>query len=38
MWHDHPFSQRNRTVEATVKVGSGVNREMRGVGVGVDKF
>ena len=29
-WHDHPFSQRNRTTETTVRVGSGDNRENEG--------
>ena len=28
MWRDHPFSQRNRTIERTVGVGAGVDREV----------
>ena len=28
MWRDHPFSQRNRTTEKTVKVEVGGNREV----------
>ena len=26
-WHDHPFSQRNKTVERVVGIGVGGNRE-----------
>ena len=28
MWHDHPFSQRNRTTERTVGVEVGGDREV----------
>ena len=28
MWHDHPFSQKNRTIERTVRVGNGGDREV----------
>ena len=28
MWHDQPFSQRNRTMEKTVGVGIGGDREV----------
>ena len=35
MWHDHPFSQRNRTTEKPVGVGVGDDRE---VGGGWTKF
>ena len=28
MWRDHPFSQRNRTLERTVRVGVGGDREV----------
>ena len=31
MWHDHPFSQRNRTTERTVRVGFGGDREVGGL-------
>ena len=31
MWHDHPFSQRNKTTERAVGEGLGEDRE-RGVG------
>ena len=34
MWHDHPFSQRNKTTERAMGVGVGDDRE-RG---GLDKF
>ena len=27
MWHDHPFSQRNKIAERAVGVGVGDNRE-----------
>ena len=30
MWRDHPFSQRNRTMERTLGVGVAVNREVGG--------
>ena len=33
LWHDHLFSQRNRTTERTVGVGVGQN-EKKGEGVG----
>ena len=32
MWHDHSFSQRNRTAERAVELGVGGDREERGVG------
>ena len=32
MWSDHPFSQRNRTTERTVKVGVGGDRGVGGQG------
>ena len=32
VWCDHPFSQRNRTIERTVGVGVGGDREVRGGG------
>ena len=35
MWHDHPFSQRNRTTEKPVGVGVGDDRK---VGGGWTKF
>ena len=28
MWRDHPFSQKNRTIERTVRVGDGGDREV----------
>ena len=31
MWHDHPFSQRNRITERTVQVGVGGDKEVGGV-------
>ena len=34
MWSDHPFSQRNRTTERTVKVGVGGDRGVGGEGSG----
>ena len=37
MWRDHPFSQKNRTIERTVRVGDGGDREVC-VYVGVEKF
>ena len=30
IWFGHPFSQRNRTAEKTVRVGVGGDREVRG--------
>ena len=30
MWHDHPFSQRNKTTERAVGVGVGGDREEQG--------
>ena len=38
MWHDHQFSQRNRTTEGTVGVEVGGDRELGGGGAGVDKI
>ena len=35
MWHDNPFSQRNRTAESTVGVRVGGDRE---VGERLDKI
>ena len=35
MWHDHPFSQRNRTTEIPVGMGVGDDRK---VGEGWTKF
>ena len=32
MWHNHPFSQRNKTTERAVGVGVGGNMEERGLG------
>ena len=32
VWCDHPFSQRNRTIERTVGGGGGGGREVRGGG------
>ena len=37
MWHDHPFSQRNRSIEGTVEVGFGGDRGVGGGG-GLDKI
>ena len=34
---DHPFSQRNRTMERTVGVGNGSNREVDGIGQNLKK-
>ena len=34
MWRDHPCSQRNRTIERTVGVGVGDDREVCGRGGG----
>ena len=34
MWHNHPFSQRNRTTKRTVTVGVGGDREVGEGGVG----
>ena len=36
MWHDHPFSQRNRTTERSVGVRVGGDREIGG-GEGVEQ-
>ena len=39
MWRDHPFSQRNRTIERAVGVGVGRDKEVGGGGaVGWTKF
>ena len=32
MWHNHPFSQRNKTTERAVGVGVGGNMDERGLG------
>ena len=32
MWHDHSFSQRNRTTGRAVELGVGGDREERGLG------
>ena len=32
MWHDHPFSQRNKTTERAVVVGVGGDRKGSGAG------
>ena len=40
MWHDHPFSQRNRTTERSVGLQVGGDREMgggEGVGQNLEK-
>ena len=37
MWHDHQFSQRNRTTEGTVGVGVGGDRELGGGGQNVKR-
>ena len=34
MWHDHPFSQRNKSTEGTVGVRFGGDREKGGGGEG----
>ena len=34
MWHNHPFSQRNKTTERAVGVGVGGKREWGGGGIG----
>ena len=33
MWHDHPFSQRNKTTERAMEVGIGGDREEEGEGL-----
>ena len=38
MWRDHPFSQKNRTTERTVRVKVGGDREMGWGGVEWTKF
>ena len=38
MWRDHPFSQRNRTIERAVGVGVGRDKEVGGGAVGWTKF
>ena len=35
MWRYHPFSQRNRTIERTMGVGVGGDREVEEIGEGV---
>ena len=37
MWHNHPFSQRNKTIERAVGVGVEGNREDGGVGQNLKK-
>ena len=37
MWHDHQFSQRNRTTVGTVGVGVGGDRELGGGGTKCEK-
>ena len=37
MWHDHPFSQRNKTTERTVGLGVGGDSKVGGGGGGLDK-
>ena len=38
MWHNHPFSQRNKTTERAVGVGVGCKREWGGGGGDWAKF
>ena len=38
MWRDHPFSQRNRTIERAVGVGVGRDKEVGGGAVGWTKL
>ena len=38
MWHDHPFSQRNKSTEGTVGVRFGGDREKGGGGGGGGKI
>ena len=37
MWHDHPFSQRNKTTETAVRWGLEEARKGKGVGQNLEK-